>query len=325
MQTTILGRTGLRVTTAGLGCGGFSRIGMRSHGVEHAGGIVRAAYDAGVTFFDTASAYGTQPAVGLGLRGLPRDSYTLSTKFTYFNEDGIFGEKQVLDLLEQSLRELETDYIDVYQFHALQPEHYAQARDTIMAVLERAKKQGKIRFIGATEQFVTDRDHQMFKLALPDDLFDVIMTGYNILNPSAAKTILPAAVEKNLGVLCMFAVRQALWDTEQLKRDIARILASGQGGEGLNENSLDFLVEEGIAKTLPEAAYRFCVHTPGISVTLTGTGNHDHLQDNLRTLELPPLPDSALERLEQLFGNVDCVSGQDAETVGGMRASMNQR
>jgi L-galactose dehydrogenase len=106
----------------------------------------------------------------------------------------------------------------------------------------------------------------------------------------------------------MFAVRKALHDPAQLFADLAKIHGLGQGD--IPFNALDFLKESGIAATLPEAAYRFCTHTPGISVTLSGTGNYEHLAENLRALSLPPLPDSALERLAELFGNVDCVSGQ---------------
>jgi aryl-alcohol dehydrogenase-like predicted oxidoreductase len=248
--------------------------------------------------------------VGLGLRGLPRPSYILSTKFSYANQEGRIDASQMLASLEQSLRELETDYIDVFHIHALMPGDYPWARDALLPAMQKAREQGKIRFVGVTEGFGTDMNHDMFKLALPDNIFDVIMVGYNLLNPSAASSVLPLAIKNDVGVLCMFAVRHALWNREQLEKDIALILATGQGGEGLNKNSLDFLSEEGIAGSLTEAAYRYCRHTPGITVTLTGTGSREHLTDNLKSLDIPALPASALERLHKLFGNVDCVSGQ---------------
>ena len=216
----------------------------------------------------------------------------------------------MLASLDRSLRELETDYIDVFHIHALNAEDYVWARDMLLPVLYRARTQGKIRFIGVTELFGSDTTHEMLKIAVPENLFDVIMVGYNLLNPSAAESVLPLAMQNNVGVMCMFAVRRALWNPEQLKIDIGRIRASGQGGEGLDDHSLDFLIAEGIAETLPEAAYRFCRHTPGISVTLTGTGSNAHLMGNLRSLEMGPLPESTLLRLRSLFGNVDCVSGQ---------------
>src|ERR1700679_3495684 len=80
MQTVRLGRTGLEVTVAGLGCGGHSRLGMaKGKAAHHAADLVRRALDLGVTFIDTARAYGTEEAVGLGLRGR-RDEAVISTK-----------------------------------------------------------------------------------------------------------------------------------------------------------------------------------------------------------------------------------------------------
>ncbi len=312
METTVLGRTGLRVTAAGLGCGGFSRIGVEKYGVEHAAGIVRAAFDAGVNFFDTATAYGTETALGTGLKGFPRDSYVLSTKFPYRRRSGLQGPDVLTQTLDDSLRALGTDYIDVYHIHAVAAADYPWVRDTLLPEMLRAKEKGKIRFIGITEQFAEDTAHEMLKLALPENHFDVVMTGYNLLNPSAGKSILPAAIQNDVGVLCMFAVRSSLSNPAQLKVDLQRILARGQGGEGLTDDgqALDFLLAPGVAKSIMEAAYRFCRHTPGINVTLTGTGSKAHLLDNMRSIEKPPLPKDALDRLRALFGNVDCVSGQ---------------
>ncbi|MDR0905663.1 MAG: aldo/keto reductase, partial [Oscillospiraceae bacterium] len=259
MDTITLGRTGLRVTAAGLGGGGFSRLGM-DLGVDHAASIVRAAYDAGVTFYDTAMAYGSEPAVGQGLRGVPRDKYVISTKFSYSGFDGKIATPQALsDALDASLKRLETDYVDIYHLHAVTAEHYKQVSETLIPALIKAKEQGKIRFPGVTERFAQDTAHEMLPIALKDDFFDVIMTGYNILNPSAAKTVLPLTIERNVGVLCMFAVRSALHNPAQLKTDIDRILAAGQGDAELlkRDGTLEFL-------DLPTDAYRFCRHTPGI-------------------------------------------------------------
>ncbi|HET7008805.1 MAG TPA: aldo/keto reductase, partial [Candidatus Binatia bacterium] len=63
------------------------------------------------------------------------------------------------------------------------------------------------------------------------------------------------------------------------------------------------------AATLPEAAYRFCRHEQGVDVVLTGTGNPDHLKENIAAILKPPLPDSALAKLEKLFGGLDSLTG----------------
>ena len=60
---------------------------------------------------------------------------------------------------------------------------------------------------------------------------------------------------------------------------------------------------------LPEAAYRFCRHEHGVNVVLTGTGNPDHLQENVSSILKPPLPKAALQKLESLFGGMDSLTG----------------
>jgi len=312
MKRTILGRTGLDVSVAGLGCGGSSRLGVSKHGLEHAANLVRTAFDNGVNFFDTANLYGTEEAVGLGLKGISRDKYVLSTKFWYRNEQDIHSPEKLTQTLDESLKTLQTDYIDIYHLHAVSPQDYDEVIDIYLPVIQDAQRQGKIRFLGITETFGGDTNHDMLIKALADDYFDVIMVGYNIINPSAAKTVLPAAMERNVGVLCMHAVRKSLSNPEQLKIDIQRILEKGQADPELLKSygTLEFLVRNGAANSIMEAAYRFCGNTQGIHVTLTGTGNVDHLLDNLRAMQMPPLPDDIMRKLALMFSNVDCVSGE---------------
>ena len=84
MEYTILGRTGLKVSVAGLGCGGPSRLGLRDNVAAEAGAVslVRQAIDLGVNFLDTAQSYGTEPVVGKAIAGLPREHLIISTKKT---------------------------------------------------------------------------------------------------------------------------------------------------------------------------------------------------------------------------------------------------
>ena len=128
MEYTTLGRTGLKVSVAGLGCGGFSRLGLGTGKSEaDAIGIIRAALDLGVNLFDTAAAYGTEPVLGKALRGVPREQVVICTKapFGVSNPDAT-PEKAVASL-DRSLQELGTDYIDVYQLHGVAPRAYDHA------------------------------------------------------------------------------------------------------------------------------------------------------------------------------------------------------
>ena len=317
MRQVTLGRTGLVTTVAGLGCGGFSRLGLKKFGEAHAAGIVRRAYDSGVRFFDTATNYGTEPAVGLGLEGYARDSYVLSTKLPMRDGWRENYKEHFTKTLDASLAALKTDYIDIYNFHGVSPKDYPDVKELLVPEMLKAQAAGKIRFLGITEAFGGDNTHKMLDAALDDDIFDVVMVGYNLLNPSAAKTIFPRTVKQNVGVQCMFAVRHALHDPEQMVIDIQKILDNGQGGPGLEatKSALDFLTQPGptgaaAAKSIMDAAYRFCAHAAGIHVVLTGTSSEAHLADNLGSINAGPLPGEVLEKLEILFGNSSCVSGQ---------------
>lgn len=313
MRTTLMGRTGLEVTVAGLGCGGGSKLGLKKFGEEHAAGVVRAAYDMGITFFDTATKYGTQPAVGMGLEGLPRDSYVLSTKFDFVNkaDNSIKRPEEFWVALEDSLKALKTDYIDIYHLQGIFHDRYEEITQRFVPEMIKAREQGKIRFTAASEDFPGDLDHKMMKKGLKDDFFDVYMLGFNFLNPSALKEILPQCQKQGVSTLCMYAVRNALSNPEKLAATIEKIIASGQADPELVKANADlsFLVNSGAAKTIPEAAYRYVAHTPGMNVCLTGTGSVEHLKSNIDAINGPKLPDEILEKLDALFGSVDCVSG----------------
>ena len=101
------------------------------------------------------------------------------------------------------------------------------------------------------------------------------MVGFNILNQSASSTIFPATIDKNIGILAMFAVRRALANPTVLVELIEEMMDRGllEGTTIDKQNPLGFLIREGGARSLTDAAYRFCRHEPGIHCMLSGTGN----------------------------------------------------
>jgi L-galactose dehydrogenase len=312
MEYTILGRTGLKVSVAGLGCGGPSRLGLRDNVAAEAGAVslVRQAIDLGINFLDTAQSYGTEPVVGKAIAGLPRDQLIISTKKTLPPADHSNPAEDIISGLEQSLRLIGTDYIDIYHLHGVEPKDYVFAKENLMPAMRRLRDQGKIRFIGVTEGFATDTSHQMLQQSLREDIWDVAMVGFNLLNPSARRAVFPLAAAKNVGVLDMFAVRRALSQPERLRSLFGELIQkrviSASAVDA--DDPLGFLLEKGVAATVPEAAYRFCRHEPGLHVVLTGTGNPEHLKANVQAILKPPLPQPALERLEKLFGDLDSLT-----------------
>jgi aryl-alcohol dehydrogenase-like predicted oxidoreductase len=109
----------------------------------------------------------------------------------------------------------------------------------------------------------------------------------------------------------MFAVRRALSDPGVLAEVMASLREGRQVGADVpaDAGALDFLVREGGAESLQDAAYRFCRYEPGVHVVLSGTGNVAHLEANAASLNRPPLPEEDLARVRDMFAGVDDVSG----------------
>jgi aryl-alcohol dehydrogenase-like predicted oxidoreductase len=313
MEYTILGRTGLKVSVAGLGCGGPSRLGLRgdAQSTGSAVALVRQAIDLGINFLDTAQSYGTEPVVGKAIAGIARDRLVISTKKSLPPPDHPDAENEVKQGLEQSLKLLGTDYIDVYHLHGVEPNDYEFAKNRLMPAMSQLREQGKIRFVGVTEAFVPDPSHRMLQQSLPENFWDVVMVGFNLLNPSARKTVFPLTTAKRIGVLNMFAVRRALSQPERLKGIVADLIGQGRLDTATvnPDEPLDFVLRDGGAATLPEAAYRFCRHESGVDVVLTGTGSPAHLQSNLEAILKPALPPNVLAKLEKIFGRFGDLTG----------------
>ncbi len=306
MEHTQLGRTGLRVSVAGLGCGGSSRLGLgQGKSEREAAEIVRAAFDRGVNFFDTAQAYGTEPAVGLALAGLPRDEVVIATKSQVARDGQLLSPPEVRANLVASLRTLGTDHVDVYMLHAVRPEHYGHALELREALLPE-RDAGRIRHLGITETGPFDPGHVMLEQATRDPAWEVVMLAFHMMHQNARKAVLPQTLANGIGTLAMFAVRAIFSQPERLRQAMRELGAEGAVPQTLAERAepLDFLVRAHGALSLTDAAYRYVRHEPGIDVVLFGTGNPVHLETNIASILRPPLPDAARDRLQALFGHL---------------------
>lgn len=313
MQTITLGRTGLDVSVVGLGCGGHSRLGLRTgHDEAHAVGIVQHALDLGIRVVDTARSYGTEAAVGKALRGRRHD-VVISTKASVGRGGNLVSAAELAASLDESLAQLGTDYVDIFHLHGVELGQYAHCVDVLVPELKRLQLAGKIRFLGITEFFGGDTDHRMLQRALPDDHFDVVMVGFNALNPSARRTVFPLTLAHDVGTLIMFAVRRALSHADTLREVVAGLVARGDidilSADIDVHDPLGFVRVHPDVASIVQAAYRFCRHEPGANVILTGTGSVDHLTENVASILAPPLPDELSIRLDRIFGQVDSVSG----------------
>ncbi len=312
MEYRQLGRTGLEVSVMALGCGGPSRLGLSTgRTTEQSAAVVQAAIDAGVNIIDTATAYRTEPLVAAGLRGRKRDQVVLSSKRGLGADEGgrLLTGVELEAAVEASLRRLDTDYIDIYHLHGVSAEQYAHVREEMMPALQRLKEAGKVRFPGITERFGSDTEHLMLRGVLDDGLFDVIMVGFSMLNQTARDTVLRVAAEREIGTMIMFAVRRAFSRPQRLRELLAELADRGEVDRQLATatDPLGFLAAE--TEDLADAAYRYCRDQPGVSTVLSGTGNVDHLRDNVASFGRGPLSAVAMARIDRLFARVTSVSG----------------
>jgi aryl-alcohol dehydrogenase-like predicted oxidoreductase len=317
LEYTTLGRTGLKVSVAGLGCGGSSALGTRRGKSEAQSiAVVQRAMDLGINMFDTANSYGTEKVLGKAIKGRDRDRLVISTKARYRHGKGLMPAQGVIDQLDESLRTMGLDYVDVFHLHGLRPSLYDQAVAELVPALMRQRDKGKIRFIGATESATSDRMNEMAARAATDDPWDVLMIAYHMLNQRHREVTLPLAIRHAKGIQVMYVVRAIFSDPERLRRAMRDEVAAGNLPAHLADDPepLKFLVHEGGAKSVVDAAYRFVRHEPGCHVTLFGTGDIAHVDVNVASILSGPLPEADRQRLADIFGHLTGV-GLDRPTT----------
>jgi aryl-alcohol dehydrogenase-like predicted oxidoreductase len=207
-----LGDSGLVVSVVGLGCNNFGR----KLDAAQTAAVVHAAVDAGITLFDTADIYGephgtSETFLGEALKGT-RDDVVLATKFGMdmgVTDWGARGARRyIMRAVEDSLRRLQTDYIDLYQFHA--PDPATPIEETLRA-LDDLVRHGKVRYIGSS-QFagwqVTDADWTARTHGL--SRFVSTQQHYNWLHRGPEKELLPACEKAGVGLLPFFPLESGL-------------------------------------------------------------------------------------------------------------------
>jgi aryl-alcohol dehydrogenase-like predicted oxidoreductase len=307
MEYRPLGKTGLTVSVAGLGCGGNSRLGLgRGASADECVAVVRTAVDLGVNFLDTAEAYGTEEIVGRAARAYDRGKLVISSK-------AIFGAGDTADTVtrkvEASLKRLGLDHVDVFHFHAVSPATYEHHRDVLAPALVKLKEQGKVRHVGITETSPNDPEQKMLSRAIQEAPWEVTMLAYSLMNQGARRRIFPGTQRRGIGTLLMFVVRN-IFSNAAYRADIfAKLVEQGDldGSITADGDPLAFVTADGAAESITDAAYRYVRHEPGVDVVLFGTGNKAHVAANVASILRPPLPPAVIERLHASFGHLNGV------------------
>jgi aryl-alcohol dehydrogenase-like predicted oxidoreductase len=161
----------------------------------------------------------------------------------------------------------------------------------------------------------------MLKRAVHDPVWEVYMVGFHMMHQGARKNVFPATRQNGIGTLLMFAVRSIFADPPRVAREMKELAAKGLVEKWLGETDdpLGFLVHEGGAGSMIEAAYRFARHEPGVDVVLFGTGDAAHLRSNVASLLKPPLPEADRQKLAVLFGHLTGIGLDSHQGPGATR------
>lgn len=188
MEYRVLGKTGLQISRMGFGGIPIQRI--DAEGTKQ---LVHQLKAAGVNFIDTARAYTvSEEYLGYALEGI-REDFVLATKGRGRTKADMAAD------IDKSLKNLRTDYIDLYQMHNVTPEEFPKVMEPggALEALMEAKAAGKIRHIGLTAHSL-----DTFAMALEQDWVETIMFPYNIVE-TQAEALIAKAAEKNIGFICM--------------------------------------------------------------------------------------------------------------------------
>jgi aryl-alcohol dehydrogenase-like predicted oxidoreductase len=324
MEMRVFGRTELRLSVLGFGCGAVGGLMVRGDPLDQERTIARA-IAAGVNYFDTAVQYGngeSEKNLGRVLQKLKPSDAVVGTKVRL--PSASFGRiaPAVTTSLEDSLTRLRRDRVDIFHLHNAITEagggetlSVRQVLGEVVPAFERLRQQGKTRFLGLTAVGDTAALHQVIDATA----FDSAQVVYNMLNPSAAGKLpenYPAQDYRRLfehtrragvGVIGIRVLAGGALSGSTDRHPIAspppEPIGSAMSYEAdiARARRLMPMLKEGFAASLTEAATRFAISHSAIGTILVGIATPHQFEDALAAVEKGPLPAAALERLSTLL------------------------
>jgi L-galactose dehydrogenase/L-glyceraldehyde 3-phosphate reductase len=329
MRYRELGRTNLRVSEIGFGCGNVGGLMIRASPEEQIQGVSRA-IELGINYFDTAQRYGnglSETNLGQVLHELQPKDVIVATKVRIRHEDLVDIRSAVQRSLKRSLRRLHRESIDIFQLHTqvaltrggLRPDTLGVedvlGTGGVADAFDEARRQGLVSFIGFTGLGEPAALHKV----IASGRFDVVQTYYNLLNPSAGfsvpkkfvgtnfQLLIQKASEKNMGivgirVLAGGALGGAMARQGHAASNLGRALTKGSdyAADVERVRTLRFLVSDGI-RNLPEAGIKFVLMNKDVSTVLVGYSNNDQIEEAAGCSVKDPFPKHMIDELQDLW------------------------
>jgi L-galactose dehydrogenase/L-glyceraldehyde 3-phosphate reductase len=325
MQYRAFGNTGLEVSVLGYGCGAVGGLMVRGTHRE----MIRTvdyALESGINYFDTARMYGdglSEITTGAILRELGAKDALVGTKVRLASTEFDDIETVIEAQIENSLLRLGRDNVDiVYTHNSIGSESDPDAGrlslddlERIVAVFDRAVQSGKIRFWGFNGLGDTQTIHEAIDKFNPSGMH----TCYNMLNPSSSYQmvegfpfqdygqLMQKTAEKGIGSVAIRVLAGGALSGDPARHPLAaQDVAPIASGQTLSEDfartsQFRFLVDDGYAENLVEAAIRFAISTESLSTALVGLSSFEQLEQAVTATNKGPLPSDALERLEGIW------------------------
>lgn len=310
MRYRTLGRTGIKVSPYGLGT---LLLGATIGNPDHDDSIrlIHRALDAGINLVDTADAYSIPPAgasevvVGKALKGR-RDNVVLATKFGRPMSDDPnrrgASRRWIMRAVEDSLRRLQTDYIDLYQVHRLDPE--TDIGETL-STLSDLIRSGKVRAIGSSNTPATDIvEAQWIADRRGLERFHTEQPPYSILNRGIESDVLPVAQRYGMGVLVWGPLGQGMLtgrvrrgqQTDLVRAGLLKVFTDSRRVAAV-EQLIALATDAGVP--IPHLAMAFAIAHPGVTSALLGPRTAEQLDDLLAGIDAT-LSDDILDRIDEI-------------------------
>ncbi len=314
MEYTNLGPTGTKVSRLCLGCMTYGAKKWREWVLEEEQGrpFIQRALELGFNFFDTADMYSlgrSEEVLGRALKdfGPSRDKVVIATKVFFPmgndpNQKGL-SRKHIMHAIDDSLRRLGTDYVDLYQIHRFD---YGTRIEETLEALHDVVKSGKARYIGASSMFAwqfarmlytADRHHWT--------RFVTMQNHYNLVYREEEREMVPLCLEEGVGLLPWSPLARGLLagnrkaGTERSKQDdYAQKLYTREADDRVVDAVQDLAKERGVPPA--QIALAWLLHKPGVTAPIIGASKPNHLEDAVAALAIK-LNKAEIERLESVY------------------------
>lgn len=272
MKTRPLGRTGLLLPILSFGASSLGQE-FRRVSLEEALRSVRVALDCGLNFIDTSPFYGrgmSEVLLGVALRDVPRESYTLCTKLgrydlTHFD----FSARRVAESIDVSLHRLGTDHLDVVLCHDIEFVPMQQIVDVTLPALRQAQRQGKVRFVG-----FSGYPQKIFRFICDQADVDCVLSynQYTLQNTRFADESIPWLKERGIGVMNAGPFSARLLTNAPLPA----WLKEPENVKAAARRAAAHCAERGI--DIAKLALQFSLENEDIATTIAGSANPDNIR-----------------------------------------------